>query len=618
MATGVTIDFNANLAKFETSVKKASDRMERFERDAKRRGDGIRKAFARFVVPTAAIAGFTAATKSALNYADSIADASEKTAFSATKIQELKFAAEQNGIAFNTLEGALARFTKRLGLARAGTGAAAQTYKDLGIDLQQTNDQVFSQVVATFGAMENETNRLALATRLFGDDAQRMAVLVSGGNESLQAYADKARELGLILSDDLVQGASDANDQLDIMQKVIGTQVTRVLVELAPIITRVGQSFADAVPKIRSFFESFDSVDTQGIDALKQTYSRLESQLEREQVKLYDRMVINSKKSTGRVWNPITDAILPSEEEIRARIDALREQMQEAADYIEIEQAKINDRLFEKKYGLNQPSAPAAVDTTTLFSGGGESGAVATTTKGIDAQQQALRQLAGELKQADEELRRFSDDLTRTHNPAQEVAEDLAMIEAAFERGWISAETYGEATLEAMNRLSDEVEELPEKIDEVNDVAEDLGMTFSSALEEAIVSGGNFRDMLKGIEQDVLRIITRKNITKPLADSITGMLGGGSSGGIFGDIFGSFFGGARAMGGPVSMGKAYVVGERGPELFMPRQSGNIIPNGAAPGGVTVNMKITTPNADSFRRSEKQIGHDMRLALSRAR
>jgi hypothetical protein len=45
----------------------------------------------------------------------------------------------------------------------------------------------------------------------------------------------------------------------------------------------------------------------------------------------------------------------------------------------------------------------------------------------------------------------------------------------------------------------------------------------------------------------------------------------------------------RANGGPVSSGSPYIVGERGPELFVPRSSGNIIPNGATGGGVVVNV-----------------------------
>jgi hypothetical protein len=50
------------------------------------------------------------------------------------------------------------------------------------------------------------------------------------------------------------------------------------------------------------------------------------------------------------------------------------------------------------------------------------------------------------------------------------------------------------------------------------------------------------------------------------------------------------FGGGRADGGPVSSGTAYVVGERGPELFVPGRSGTIIPNGRSSGN-TINVTV---------------------------
>jgi phage-related protein len=51
------------------------------------------------------------------------------------------------------------------------------------------------------------------------------------------------------------------------------------------------------------------------------------------------------------------------------------------------------------------------------------------------------------------------------------------------------------------------------------------------------------------------------------------------------------FGGGRANGGPVSSGTSYVVGERGPELFVPNTSGTIIPNGGGGGGSTINVTV---------------------------
>jgi len=53
------------------------------------------------------------------------------------------------------------------------------------------------------------------------------------------------------------------------------------------------------------------------------------------------------------------------------------------------------------------------------------------------------------------------------------------------------------------------------------------------------------------------------------------------------------FGGGRAIGGPVSAGTSYLVGERGPELFMPSTGGSIIPNNKLSGGLTININGNT-------------------------
>lgn len=104
-----------------------------------------------------------------------------------------------------------------------------------------------------------------------------------------------------------------------------------------------------------------------------------------------------------------------------------------------------------------------------------------------------------------------------------------------------------------------------------DDVARQLGLTFSSAFEEAIVKGKSFRDVLQGIEQDIARIIVRQSITTPVATAI--------SKGASGVDWGSIFGGGKAEGGPVSAGMSYLVGEHGPEvLTMGANSGAIMPN----------------------------------------
>jgi len=90
---------------------------------------------------------------------------------------------------------------------------------------------------------------------------------------------------------------------------------------------------------------------------------------------------------------------------------------------------------------------------------------------------------------------------------------------------------------------------------------------------------------------------------------------GGTSGGLSDAIAraaGSLFSGARADGGPVHGGGAYLVGERGPELFRPSGPGTVEPVAAA--GVTVNIRVDG-GAETLLRSEAQIAQALARAVS---
>ena len=66
--------------------------------------------------------------------------------------------------------------------------------------------------------------------------------------------------------------------------------------------------------------------------------------------------------------------------------------------------------------------------------------------------------------------------------------------------------------------------------------------------------------------------------------------GGGSGGSTVGNFFKSLIG--LADGGPAQANNPYVVGEQGPELFVPKGTGTVVPNGMGMGGNTNNTYIT--------------------------
>ncbi|EJL30547.1 hypothetical protein PMI01_03099 [Caulobacter sp. AP07] len=95
-----------------------------------------------------------------------------------------------------------------------------------------------------------------------------------------------------------------------------------------------------------------------------------------------------------------------------------------------------------------------------------------------------------------------------------------------------------------------------------------------------------------------------------------GLLGKGGGGGLvqaLAGAVGSAFSGARADGGAVTAGGAYLVGERGPELFRPATGGSIEPAGAS--GVNVTVNVQGGDTAGLARSDAQLAQALARAVS---
>lgn len=151
--------------------------------------------------------------------------------------------------------------------------------------------------------------------------------------------------------------------------------------------------------------------------------------------------------------------------------------------------------------------------------------------------------------------------------------------------------------------------------------AEAAGRRIETALTRAILTGKLGFEDLKRLALQVMTDIARAAIESGIGDILRGGGGGGSGGGLFalGQVIAGAIGGApgRATGGPVSAGRAYRVGERGPELFVPAASGRIE---AAAGGGVRNIAITV-NVQGQAGSEPgrlaQTGRQLARAVRRA-
>jgi hypothetical protein len=126
---------------------------------------------------------------------------------------------------------------------------------------------------------------------------------------------------------------------------------------------------------------------------------------------------------------------------------------------------------------------------------------------------------------------------------------------------------------------------------------------FADQFSRAIAAGENFGDALSNVFKNILRDITAMILRTMILQGIMAAIGfiNPVAGAAFGTMVGLPPG--RASGGPVMAGMPYTVGEEGPEMFVPRENGYIVPNDMMPGesmNVTQNIYIETGVSQTVR------------------
>lgn len=194
-------------------------------------------------------------------------------------------------------------------------------------------------------------------------------------------------------------------------------------------------------------------------------------------------------------------------------------------------------RLREQAQGLRETAQTAGMSEAEIArmtaSQIEEAAVLAELNGAYDSQVEALQAVAAGYRDVADasEQKRIADALQDTVTGKLEAQrKEMEFFAEAMERGAISAEQFAEIATAKLGLVGDEAKK-------TKSIAEELGLTFSSAFEDAIVNGAKFSDVLKAIEKDLIRIVARKAITEPLGNTISGLLGGGTTtGGAAGGI----------------------------------------------------------------------------------
>lgn len=246
--------------------KRISGNFNKMGEGAKSFSSHLKQAAKQLTIMGGSAAGIGLLGKKMLDTADSTAKTADRVGFTTDALQELRFAASQTGVSTVKLETSLERFTKRIGEAATGMGAAASTYKRLGISVTEadgslrSSESVLNEVAEALRDMDSQAEKAAATAALFGREGVALSLLLNQGAKGIEAYREQARELGLVIDEQLLRNSEKAVDQLDILSRIIKAQVVTAFIQFAPSVINFSQKIVASIPTIKEFIAQLASL----------------------------------------------------------------------------------------------------------------------------------------------------------------------------------------------------------------------------------------------------------------------------------------------------------------------------------------------------------------------
>lgn len=274
--------------------------------------------------------------------------------------------------------------------------------------------------------------------------------------------------------------------------------------------------------------------------------------------------------------------------------------------------------------GLNLADVESSIGARAFEAAGG----LAVWKDKLDQLPPALRAAAQAALDADGAeyragLMKTGEQLRLNYDAQHAYNEEVRSLRELLDAGAISQEVFAAAMADAQvsfqRHLAATNPAIAAQHDAIDAVVDSLG---------SVIDGtSSWQDAWQGLMKELLKIIVIEPMLARLRDTMKSIGSGGGKGGGGGGGGGWLsaamnigaqlfkFGGAREKGGPVVPGRVYMVGEAGPEPFIPKTSGTILPNSALNGGGGgTNITVYAPDAVTRQWIESSVDRAYRAAV----
>lgn len=461
---------------------------------------------------------FARALQNTIEFGASIADAADAVGIGAEALQRWRFAGEQSALSTRDVDDALRRFNRRLGLFTAtGASPAKRAFEELGVagDITagkfDTTEAALGEVIGRLSDLPDQAKRAALASLAFGEDVGPRMATLLG--QSRDAL-QALIDQAPVLSNAQVKAAREINDEWNRVTANISTWIKSRILDL-----------------IQAFRQ--ESVNFGTEEQVREDLARARQQLRLfEQSFAEDAPIVQAqRRQVDLLASVVTgfDALAESNRRMALFAGQTKKAVDDTTDSV--------DQLGAAIEGL-----PPLHETITFGRPGGPS-------------------LSEFQRQLEAQRRRFG---LGDQAPDTELASPETTAGLERQVGFVEA-------------LGDAFERMASPIGLADSLAQTFVSNISTGITNTIFQAETLSDAFRGVVRSIAEAVTQALIFAAVSRGLGFAFGGGGGGG-FGQGFttpGGQFVPTLQHGGFLGRGHAALVGERGPELFVPSVPGRV-------------------------------------------
>lgn len=583
-AEQLNVILSARDREFTKAMQRSEQRVNRFSKESNKSLSSTSKAFAALgtaakrLGPAIAAALSVQAFRGALAAATEIDNLSRIAGVASDQFQVLALTSQQFGIGQEKLSDILKDVNDKFGdYAQTGAGPLADFFENIapkvGLTASAFADLSSDQKLGAYiNALERANVSQADMTffmEAIASDSTALVPAFKNNSAAIDEMAKRAAELGLVIDRETIAKSKDAQNELDLMSKVISIQLTQALLSIAPALAQAAGGIATISAAAREFFAVFpegnflpELLDADGLKALAAEYEGLGGIIAKIGTA---RSAETANLAQGNEEDAAKFALqaAEAEDELREAI-ALRQRQQAAGEGAAASATALADEInqLRETAKLNQMSAEQRERETIA-------------TQRLVREDQIRNQILASGREITDAIEadiqtlgsRFEENAIAASlilTPLKSAKAATTAVKSEAELARIAYENL----LNEMIAASPALQALGFDASTLQSTMQMVESSMESAFMSMVDGTMSAKDAFKSMAADIIKELFRVLVVQRLVGGITSALGFPAAPSV----------GAtpRAAGGPVQAGQAYMTGESGRELFVPKTDGRIL------------------------------------------